>query len=118
MSTFPGSPRVQKGALIGLDPFNPLASITVFQYNPETLTRTLTPQTGGSQGGASASPGDSMRLTGPPLESLRFDVVLDATDQRITFDRAWYLPLGFDPAAGEVSALVDLLAPHGGRDHL
>lgn len=44
--------------------------------------------------------------------------VLDATDQRITFDRAWYLPLGFDPAAGEVSALVDLLAPHGGRDHL
>ena len=81
MSTFPNSPRVQKGALIGLDPFNPLASITVFQYNPETLTRTLTPQTGGSQGGASASPGDSMRLTGPPMETLRFDIVLDATDQ-------------------------------------
>ncbi len=72
MSTFPNSPRVQKGALIRLDPFNPLASITVFQYNPETLTRTLTPQTGGSQGGASASPGDSMRLAGPPLETPRW----------------------------------------------
>jgi hypothetical protein len=36
--------------------------------------------------------------------------VLDATDERITFDRAWYLPLGFDPAGGEVPALADLLA--------
>jgi hypothetical protein len=37
MSTFPGSPRLQKGALIGVDPLNPLASVVVFQYNPETL---------------------------------------------------------------------------------
>ena len=81
MSTFPNSPRIQKGALIGLDPFNPLASVTVFQYNPETLTRTLTPQTGGAQGGAAAAPGDALRLTGPPLETLRFDIVLDASDQ-------------------------------------
>lgn len=36
--------------------------------------------------------------------------VLDATDERITFDRAWYLPLGFDPAGGDVPALADLLA--------
>jgi len=36
--------------------------------------------------------------------------VMDATDERITFDRAWYLPLGFDPAGGEVPALADLLA--------
>jgi hypothetical protein len=81
MSTFPNSPRVQKGALIGLDPFNPLAGITIFQYNPETLTRTLTPQTGGAQGGATAALGDSMRLSAPPMETLKFDIVLDATDQ-------------------------------------
>ena len=31
MTTFPGSPPVQKGALVGLDPFNPLASVIVFQ---------------------------------------------------------------------------------------
>jgi hypothetical protein len=44
MSTFPGFPRLQKGALIGMDPLNPLASVVVFQYNPETLTRTISPQ--------------------------------------------------------------------------
>lgn len=81
MSTFPNSPRLQKGALIGLDPFNPLASVTVFQYNPETLTRTLTPQTAGAGAGGTTSPGEATRLAGPPQESLRLDVILDATDQ-------------------------------------
>ena len=28
------SPRLLKGAAIGVDPFNPLASVVVFQYNP------------------------------------------------------------------------------------
>ena len=52
MTTFPGSPRLQKGAIIGLDPFNPLASVVVFQYNPETLSRTLNVQaTGGKNKG-------------------------------------------------------------------
>src|SRR6266436_5398804 len=41
MTTFPGSPRLLKGAIIGLDPTNPLASIVVFQYNPDTMTRRL-----------------------------------------------------------------------------
>jgi hypothetical protein len=36
--------------------------------------------------------------------------VLDASDERVAFDRAWYLPLGFDPASGEVARLADLLA--------
>jgi hypothetical protein len=45
MSSFPGSPQVLKGAIIGMDPFNPLASVFVFQYNPDTLTRTLRAQT-------------------------------------------------------------------------
>ena len=39
MTTFPGSPRLLKGALVGLDPLNPLASVVVFQYNPDTMTR-------------------------------------------------------------------------------
>jgi hypothetical protein len=81
MSSFPNSPRLQKGALVGLDPVNPLASVVVFQYNPETLTRTLTPQTAGGGGGSQAAPGEALRLTGPPQEEIRLDVVLDATDQ-------------------------------------
>jgi hypothetical protein len=33
MSSFPGSPRLLKGAIIGVDPLNPLASVIIFQYN-------------------------------------------------------------------------------------
>jgi len=50
MSTFPNSPRLLKGAIIGLDPFNPLASVIVFQYNPESLSRTLKVQGFGESG--------------------------------------------------------------------
>ena len=41
MTTFPGAPRLMKGAIVGIDPFNPLASVIIFAYNPHTLTRTL-----------------------------------------------------------------------------
>jgi hypothetical protein len=44
VTTFPGSPRLIKGALIGIDPLNPLTSVVVFQYNPDTMTRRLMAQ--------------------------------------------------------------------------
>jgi hypothetical protein len=77
MSAFPGSPRVAKGAIIGIDPFNPLASVIVFQYNPDTLTRRLAAQV------ASSSParGEALRLKGPPTETINLTVVVDAADQ-------------------------------------
>jgi hypothetical protein len=77
MSGFPGSPRVMKGALIGIDAFNPLASVIVFQYNPDTLTRTLQAQTAG-EGGARS---EVTRLKGAPVESIKLEVEVDATDQ-------------------------------------
>src|SRR5687768_16313368 len=80
MSTFPGSPRLSKGAIIGLDPFNPLASVVVFQYNPEQLSRTITPTTAQ----APQSPGagsEVLRLTGPPGETIDVTIEIDATDQ-------------------------------------
>jgi len=39
MTTFLGSPRLLEGALIGLDPVNPLASIVMFQHNTDTMAR-------------------------------------------------------------------------------
>ncbi len=41
MTSFPNSPKLLKGAIIGFDIANPFASIVVFQYNPETLTRQM-----------------------------------------------------------------------------
>jgi len=78
-SGFPRSPRVIRGALVGVDPFNPLASVVVFQYNPDTITRTLVPQTSGTQGAAATA--EAVRLTGPPQETIKLDVMVDATDQ-------------------------------------
>jgi hypothetical protein len=76
LSTFPGSPKVQKGAIVGLDPFNPLASVVVFQYNPDALTRTLTAQTTGG-----TNPGEALRLKGPPKETITVAMEIDAADQ-------------------------------------
>jgi len=77
MSTFPNSPRVQKGAIVGLDPANPLASVIVFQYNPDTMTRTLTAQAAAAQ----ADRSEVLRLKGPPEEKISLEVDIDATDQ-------------------------------------
>jgi hypothetical protein len=77
MTAFPASPQVQKGAIVGLDPFNPLASVIVFQYNPDTLTRTLTAQTVTTSG----AQGEALRLKGPPQENITLAIEIDAADQ-------------------------------------
>lgn len=77
MTTFPGSPKLVKGAIVGVDPFNPLASIIVFQYNPKTMTRRLEAQAG-QAGGAQS---EVLRLSGAPSETIDLEVKLDAADQ-------------------------------------
>ena len=77
--TFPGSPRLLKGAIIGLDPANPLASVVIFQYNPDTLTRTVQARAAG--GGGDGSQSEALRLKGPPEETIALEVEVDAADQ-------------------------------------
>ena len=36
--------------------------------------------------------------------------VVEASASQIMFERSWYLPLGFEPAAGEVPPLSDILS--------
>jgi hypothetical protein len=79
MSSFPGSPRLLKGAIVGLDPINPLASVVVFQYNPDTMTRRLEAR---SMGGSDTSDrSEAFRLTGPPKETITLNIEVDAADQ-------------------------------------
>ncbi len=101
MTTFPISPRLMKGAIIGIDPFNPLASVVIFQYNPETLTRTITPQTTGGD----ADMGEALRLKGPPLENIRLDVEIDATDQ-LEQDKALAKATGIYPTLASLEMLL------------
>jgi hypothetical protein len=78
MSTFPGSPRLIKGAIVALDPQNPVASIIVFQYNPDTMTRKLDARTSAAE---STDRFETLRLTGPPKETITISIEVDATDQ-------------------------------------
>jgi len=101
MSSFPRSPRVQKGAIVGLDPFNPLASIIIFQYNPETLTRSLAVQAMGD----ASNMGEALRLKGPPRETISVNIEIDATDQ---LERADPLAtsLGLHPTLASLEMLL------------
>lgn len=78
MTSFPGSPRLFKGAIVGFDLANPIPSVIPFQYNPETLTRTLEPQMQGNEQSGSTV---GLRLSGAAAESISIDVEMDATDQ-------------------------------------
>jgi len=82
MTTFPGSPRVLKGALVSIDPMSPIPNVIVFQYNPDTLTRTLKPRVASGD----AARAEAQRLTGPPEETIKVDVEIDAADQLETSD--------------------------------
>lgn len=104
MTSFPGSPRLMKGAIVGIDLLNPLASIVVFQYNPETLTRTLTPQ---MASGDESDRSEALRLKGPPVETINLDVEIDATDQ-LERAEATAVGMGIYP---QLSALEMLVYP-------
>ena len=76
MSEFPGSPRIVKGALVAYALPALVPRVVVFQYNPEQVTRSLTPRT--AEGGAR---GDAHRTDGPPDETITLSVEIDAADQ-------------------------------------
>jgi hypothetical protein len=80
MSTFPRSPRLLKGGIILVDlnkPTVPLRMIAL-QYNPDTLTRTLQVQGVGENSGDRSQ---VLRLKGPPVETIKLEAEIDATDQ-------------------------------------
>lgn len=79
MTTFPGSPRLLKGGIVLIDPdTSAVQRIITLQYNPDTLTRTLQVQ-GVSGEGTDRS--EALRLKGPPIETIKLDAEIDATDQ-------------------------------------
>jgi hypothetical protein len=80
MSTLSNTPRVLRGAIVGINPLDPVASVVIFQYNPDSLQRTLQPQMA-SGGGETSDRGEALRLKGPPIETIKVDVEIDATDQ-------------------------------------
>jgi hypothetical protein len=79
MSSFPNSPRVLKGGIVLLDAdTSSVLRVIALQYNPDTLSRTLQVQAAGA-GGQDRS--EALRIKGPPVETIKLDAEIDATDQ-------------------------------------
>lgn len=79
MTTFPGSPRLLKGGIVLIDPdTSAVRRIIALQYNPDTLSRTLQVQGVGAESGDRL---EALRLKGPPVETIKLDAEIDATDQ-------------------------------------
>jgi hypothetical protein len=96
------SPLLQKGAILTFDPTTgiPLNKI-LLQYNPETLTRSLKPQSVGEEPDRS----EILRLKGPPVETIKCDVEIDATDQLAASDPT-AMALGIQPQLAALELLV------------
>jgi hypothetical protein len=78
MTAFSISPQLLKGGIVLLDPESgAVQRIIVLQYNPETVSRTLAPQVVSGESDRS----EALRLKGPPVETIKIEASIDATDQ-------------------------------------
>jgi hypothetical protein len=100
-------PRVISGAIVGIDPTDPKPLVIIFQYNPDSLSRTLQPQMGAEGGDRT----EALRLKGAPVESIKVDIELNATDQLERDDRT-AREMGLYPV---LSALEMLVYPRAQR---
>nr|WP_314445277.1 hypothetical protein [uncultured Sphingomonas sp.] len=79
MTNFPRSPKTLKGGFVLMDADGRQVLRTIaFQYNPETVSRTLAPRAARIDSGDRL---EALRLTGPPIETMKIEIELDATDR-------------------------------------
>jgi hypothetical protein len=104
MTGLTASPRILKGGLVLLDPSSGLpVRVISFQYNPDTLSRTLQ-----AQGmGENADRSEALRLKGPAVETIKVEAELDLADQLETGD-ASALATGLHP---QLAALEGMIQP-------
>ena len=110
MSSFPGSPKLLKAGIVLIDPDTAAVQrVITLQYNPDTLSRTLQPQSVKESGDRS----QALRLTGPPVETIKLDAEIDATDQlEFPAQNANAVQFGIQP---QLAALETLIYPSSAK---
>lgn len=111
MTTFPGSPRLLRGGIVLIDPNSgAVQRVIALQYNPDTLTRTLQAQGVGVESGDRS---EALRLKGPPVETIKLDAEIDATDQlEFPKQNPAAIELGIYP---QLAALETIIYPTSGQ---
>ncbi|MFD7505958.1 hypothetical protein [Streptomyces sp. NPDC059850] len=108
MTRYADIPKPIRSGIVIVDPERGTPQrIIVLQFNPDTLERSLAPQSAGDQadsGGGGSGSGDkneALRLKGPAQETWKFTAEIDATDQ---FEVA--APDGIHPQLAVLEMLV------------
>ena len=108
MTRYADIPKPIRSGIVVVDPDRGTPQrIIVLQFNPDTLERSLSPQSAGGSGdsgGGGSGSGDrneALRLKGPAQETWKFTAEIDATDQ---FEVA--APDGIHPQLATLEMLV------------
>jgi hypothetical protein len=102
MSAYPPSPRLLKGGIVLIDPETlAVQRIIALQYNPDSVTRSLQVQGAGDGGDHS----EALRLKGPPVETIKVEVEIDATDQ-LEVANATAAKVGLHPQLAALELIV------------
>src|SRR3989442_14885587 len=114
------SPKILKGALVQLAEgfIGPVPNIIVFQYNPESLSRTLTPYNPPTDQASDAQKAGSGDTSQPfdPGETFNLALELDATD---ALEQPDSHPVAVvSGVADRIAALESLLYPTGDKGSL
>lgn len=109
MSSFPGSPRLIRGGLVLIDPTTAaVLRIIALQYNPDTLTRSFQIRGVGQESGDHL---EALRLKGPPVETIKVEAEIDATDALETGD-SQTVQAGLHPQLAALETIVYPSAAH------
>ena len=103
MTTFPNSPKLLKGGLVLIDPETAMVQrIISLQYNPDSLSRSFQIKGVGAENGDRS---EALRLKGPPVETIKVEAELDATDQ-LEFAEAKATTVGIHPQLAALETIV------------
>ena len=111
MSTSAISPLLIRGGIVLVDPDSgQVKRVIALQYNPDTLSRSLQPQAVSDDGHDRSQ---ALRLKGPPIETIKLDAEIDATEQlEFPEQNPNAVELGIAP---QLAALETLLYPASGQ---
>ncbi len=109
MSSFPNSPKLLKGGLVLIHPETAMVQrIIALQYNPDSLSRSFQIKGVGTESGDRS---EALRLTGPPVETIKVEAEIDGTDQ-LEFADAVATAIGIHP---QLAALETIVYPTSGQ---